>query len=87
MAAAVDAPTTEIPADELEEGIEAFVLFERVGLAKSRGAARRLIEGGGAYVGERKVSDFSERITGDMAEEGKIVLRAGKKNYHLVVIV
>ena len=82
-----DAPTSDLPAGELDEGVEAFDLFHRVGLAKSRGEARRLIEGGGGYVNGRKVPSFSDRITGDDARDGIITLRAGKKKYHLVRIV
>ena len=79
-------PSTDIAAAEFEEGIEAFDLFHRVGLAKSRGAARRLIEGGGAYVNGRKVVSFNERFSIADAEDGQLILRSGKKNYHLVRI-
>jgi tyrosyl-tRNA synthetase len=80
-------PSTDIAAAELEEGIEAFDLFHRVGLAKSRGAARRLIEGGGAYVNGRKVASFNERLSIAEAEDGQLTLRSGKKKYHLVRII
>jgi tyrosyl-tRNA synthetase len=77
-------PTTDIRSADLEDGIEAFDLFHRVGLAKSRGAARRLIEGGGAYVNGRKIASFNERLTVADAEDGQLTLRSGKKNHHLV---
>ncbi len=80
-------PSTDIAAIEFEEGIEAFDLFHRVGLAKSRGAARRLIEGGGAYVNGRKVGSFNKRFSIAEAEDGQLTLRSGKKNYHLVRII
>ncbi len=76
-----DAPTAVLPAAELAAGIEAFDLFHRVGLAKSRGEARRLIEGGGAYVGGRALKAFNERVSAADASEGRILLRAGKKKY------
>lgn len=79
-----DAPTAALPAAELAAGIEAFDLFHRVGLAKSRGEARRLIEGGGAYVGGRQVAAFNERITDAAAQDGRILLRAGKKKHLLL---
>ena len=82
-----EAPTAEIPAAELAEGIEAFDLFQRVGLAKSRGEARRLIEGGGAYVGGRAVAAFNDRVTAADAADGRILLRAGKKKYLLLRLV
>ena len=79
-----DAPTASMPAAELAAGIEAFDLFHRVGLAKSRGEARRLIEGGGAYVGGRQIAAFNERIGVADAADGRILLRAGKKKYLLL---
>ncbi len=80
-------PCFEIPAAELLNGVEAFDLFHRVGLAKSRGEARRLIEGGGAYVGGRSVAACAERITVADAKDGRILLRAGKKKYLLIRLV
>jgi tyrosyl-tRNA synthetase len=79
------APSAELPAAALSgEGLEAFDLFHRVGLAKSRGEARRLIEGGGAYVGGRQVAAFNERVSAADAAEGRILLRVGKKKYLLL---
>jgi len=83
-AALRDAPTLELPAAVLAGGVEAFDLFHRVGLAKSRGEARRLIEGGGAYVGGRQVRAFNESITSADAKDGRILLRVGKKKYLLL---
>lgn len=82
-----DAPTAELSAAELAAGVEAFDLFHRVGLAKSRGEARRLIEGGGAYVGGRQVAAFNERIGAADAPDGRILLRAGKKKYLLLRLI
>ena len=86
-AALRDAPTVELPAAELAGGVEAFDLFHRVGLAKSRGEARRLIEGGGAYVGGRQVGAFNERVSAADAAAGRILLRVGKKKYLLIRLV
>jgi len=80
-------PAVDFPAAELNAGCEAFDLFHRVGLAKSRGEARRLIEGGGAYVGGRQVASFNERVGAADAADGRILLRAGKKKYLLVRLI
>jgi tyrosyl-tRNA synthetase len=82
-----DAPTLELPAAELAAGVEAFDLFHRVGLAKSRGEARRLIEGGGAYVNGRQVAAFNERIGAAEARDGRVLLRAGKKKHLLLRLI
>ena len=74
-----DAPTVDFPAAELAAG-GGFDLFHRVGLAKSRGEARRLVEGGGAYVGGRQVLAFNERVSAADAAAGRILLRVGKRS-------
>ena len=78
-------PTTELPAGELETGILAPELFERVGLCRSRSEARRLIEQGGAWVNDRQIGSVDERLTSADLEQGALLLRAGKKRYHRVL--
>jgi tyrosyl-tRNA synthetase len=69
---------------ELIEGIPAFRLFHMVGLAGSRGSARRLIEQGGGYVNGRRLESFDEIVKDNDLKDGQIVLRAGKKRYHRI---
>jgi tyrosyl-tRNA synthetase len=78
-------PTTEIPAVELEAGIPAPELFERVGLSRSRSEARRLIEQGGAWVNDRQVGSVDELVSSAQLDQGALLLRAGKKRYHRVL--
>ncbi len=86
-AALADAPTFDLPVAALAGGVEAFDLFHRVGLARSRSEARRLIEGGGAYVGGRQVAACTESITLADARDGRILLRVGKKKHLLLRLV
>jgi tyrosyl-tRNA synthetase len=79
-------PTTEIAASELAAGFLAPELFQRVGLCRSRSDARRLIEQSGAYVNDEPVSSVDELITAGHLADGAILLRAGKKRYHRVVV-
>ena len=69
---------------ELKTGIPAFRLFHMVGLAGSRGSARRLIEQGGGYVNGKRLESFDEVVTDKDLQDGQIVLRAGKKRYHRI---
>ncbi len=78
-------PTTTVPRSRLEAGIPATQLFAETGLAPSVSAARRLIQQGGAYVGEQRVDDISAVVTAEALQDGEILLRAGKKSYHRVV--
>jgi tyrosyl-tRNA synthetase len=77
-------PTTFLDAERLESGIPAFELFAETGLCASRGAARRLIEQGGAYVNEERVGRFDARIAMDQLTSDGIILKAGKKKIHRI---
>ncbi len=82
-----EVPTTEVPAADIETGIGLVDLVMRTGLAESKAAARRLIEGGGVYVyNERQNSPQRTLASADLKWEGAILLRTGKKNFHLAVI-
>lgn len=82
-AAIADLPTVELSIPE--EGIDAVSLFVQAGLCKSNGEARRLIQGGGAYCGEERVSDFAKRILPSDFRDGALLIKAGKKNVKRVV--
>lgn len=83
----VSVPRTYIEPADLKAGIPAFKLFHGVGLATSGGAARRLIEQGGAYVNGNRVETFDQLITdNDINAEDSIVLRSGKKRFHQVKV-
>jgi tyrosyl-tRNA synthetase len=79
-------PSTEVNALELEGGIGAPELFQRVGLCRSRSEARRLIQQGGAYVNDEPLDDVDAVIGAECLQDGVILLRAGKKRYHRVVV-
>ncbi len=77
-------PSTEIGRAELEAGIDLAGLLVQTRLAASRAEARRLLQSGGVYV--NNVRQAAEARVGpqSLASESFIVLRSGKKNYHLV---
>ena len=79
------APRTAIKLSELEEGLGLIDMLVKTGLAQGRGAAKRLIKQGGAYLNNEVVKSLERGLgTEDLASEHFIVLRAGKKNYHLL---
>jgi tyrosyl-tRNA synthetase len=80
-----DVPSTALPIDELDgEGIGVVDLVVRVALAPSRSEARRLVQSGGIYVNNRRVSDPQARVTRDQAIGGRLLLlRKGQKQNHL----
>jgi len=74
-------PTHKIPAQRLEAGILAIDLFVESGLCPSKSEARRLIQQGGAFVNEGKVTDLETKLDTSFLQEGILLLRAGKKRY------
>ena len=81
----VSVPESYVEAEKLRAGIPAFKLFHTAGLASSGGAARRLIEQGGAYVNGRRIDSFDFLITDrEMNDANAIILRSGKKRFHKI---
>jgi tyrosyl-tRNA synthetase len=83
-----DVPSTVMSRDELSgEGVGYLDLCTRTGLAASNGEARRLIRQGGLFINNERVEDENGRITAEKGIGGELlVLRKGKKSYHLVQI-
>lgn len=81
-----DVPSSRQPKSTLEGDGKALVeMLAESGLAASKGAAKRLVRDGGAYVNNRRVTDERARLTHDDLLHGHLlVLRAGQKKYHLV---
>jgi tyrosyl-tRNA synthetase len=84
---AADMPQTAIARQRLSTGVSAVDLLVEAGLAASRSAARRLIEQGGASLNGIRLSDSDVLITDADVQDGAVILRAGKKRYHRVVVV
>ena len=88
LAVFADVPSTELPADALGEGIGIVDLLARVQLAPSKGEARRLVQSGGVYLNNRRLSDPQSRVTREQAIGGRLfVLRKGQRQNHLVKLV
>jgi len=79
-----DLPTVEMPAADFGDGLPAWSLFHKAGLAPSNGEARRLIRGGGAKINDEKVDDENATVAASVAVDGIIKLSAGKKRHALV---
>ena len=81
-------PRSTLNAEVLKAGIPAFKLFHQVGLANSGGAARRLIQQGGAYINGARVESIDYMVTSaDLDDQHTIVLRSGKKRYHKIELL
>lgn len=81
-----DVPSRELEPARLEgEGLNIVDALVEAGLAKSKSEARRTVDGGGAYVSNRRISDNKAILTKEhLASETVMVLRSGKKKYALL---
>ncbi len=84
-----DVPSTELEKSKLDG--EGFTLGDALvvsGLAPSKGEAKRLVQGGGVCVNNRRVSEARQAITAsDLIDGQLLVLRKGAKHYHLIKVV
>ncbi len=81
-----DVPSSSLPRERFEGGgVSLRDLVALAGLASSRGEARRLIQGGGIALSNRRVSDARYGVKLDHAVDGRVVvLRRGAREYRLV---
>ena len=78
-------PQSTITKQELEKGITLVELFVKTGLCSSKGQSRRLLQQGGGYCNDSRVVK-DRGITINDFHDGHLMLRAGKKRYHRVVL-
>jgi tyrosyl-tRNA synthetase len=77
-------PTIDVARSELATGVGIVDLLART-VADSKGAARRLVTQGGAYVNNRRITQIEHQITLEhLATETMLIVRGGKKDYCLV---
>jgi len=83
-----DVPSSSLTKEQLSgSGIGLVDLLAESGALKSKGEARRTIQEGGIYLNNRRVVDLSQTVTTANLLEGRfLIVRRGKKNYHLVKV-
>ena len=78
-----DMPTTTVAASELTDGCMGLLpLLVKTGLAPSIGEARRLVQQGGITVNDAKITDVKTQV----AIDGEVILKKGKKTFHKVTL-
>lgn len=82
-----DIPTSTYSEQQFSEGIDLITLLVDGKLATSRSDARRTIVQGGVTVNDEKVTEFDRIFTAkDFNEEQALLIKKGKKAYHLYKI-
>jgi len=78
-----EAPSSTVSRAQLDSMDMLSLLATTV--SKSKGEARRLVQGGGIYVDNERLSAETMPVRETkLSENGFIVIRSGKKNYHVV---
>ncbi|HWE65923.1 MAG TPA: tyrosine--tRNA ligase [Acidimicrobiales bacterium] len=85
LAVTEDAPSSEVTRAEITQGLPLVDALERAGLVKSKGEARRTIEGGGAYVNNVRQSEVTRALgPPDLLHDRYLVLRKGRRDVHVL---
>lgn len=80
---AEDAPSTTLSRGDVLQPLVSVLVA--AGMQKSKGAARRLIQNGGVYINNAKVTEQDAAVgEGDLIEGRLLLLAAGKKNKMVV---
>ncbi|MBQ2834406.1 MAG: tyrosine--tRNA ligase [Clostridia bacterium] len=79
-------PTTELTRDQLASDARVTTLLVASKIAASSSAARRLIQGGGVAVNDQKITDVGAVVTEEMFAGDGLMLRSGKKKFHLFTL-
>lgn len=79
-------PTSSFNKVDVVDKMFVVDLFCDAGLCKSKSDARRLIKQGGAYINGERLGSFEQVASAGDVNDGEILLRAGKKKYHKIIL-
>ena len=84
-----EVPSSQTPRQPILAGsISVLDLLVSGDMAKSKGEARRAVAEGGIYINNRRVTDPAQTVSpADVLDSQFILLRKGKKTYHLVKVI
>ena len=78
-------PSTVVCKSTIEAGIGVLDLLLEAKLIPSKGEGRRLITQGGISIDSEKVTDPAMVVTMDLFNDGKIIVKKGKKVFHKII--
>ena len=80
-----DAPSSELARSRLDAGVPLVDLLAETGLVASKSAARQAVTQGGVSVNGEREPDLDRRLgPPDVLAGGFVVLKRGKRSYHVV---
>lgn len=77
-------PSTFFHSADFQNGMEVLALLKSTGLISSTSEGRRLIEQGGIMIQGEKITDVKHIILLDAFENNQLMIKKGKKVFHLV---
>ncbi|NYB75006.1 tyrosine--tRNA ligase [Sedimentibacter hydroxybenzoicus DSM 7310] len=80
-------PATDLTADELGDGMTVIDLMIKANLIKTKSEGRRLIEQSGVSVNDNIVDDIAATVSKSDFEDGKLMIKKGKKTYHRIKLI
>ena len=79
-------PSTTLDASNFSGGMDIISLLSACSLIATKSEGRRLIQDGGIYLNNQRVTAIDQMIGLNDFEDNKLLLRKGKKVYHQVII-
>ena len=77
----------DMPVKEIDKNVQTVMdVMVLTGLTKSKGEARRLIEGGGVSIGDKKLTPADFDLTEEVKASGEFILHKGKKVHYRIVL-
>lgn len=80
-------PSRTMARAELQKGMGVLDFFVFSGLVPTKSEARRLVQQGGATIGETRIQDEKTIVGLSFEKDGAIMLRAGKKRVMRIIVV
>lgn len=83
-------PQVEISAQELnnaENAIDLLSVITKEVIFKSKGEARRMLQGGGVSINKAKIEDMEAKPSINLLQNKYFLVQKGKKNYYLITVV
>jgi len=77
-------PATTVSEGELQAGIPILDALTLTKLCPSKSEARRLVQQGGVTVNGEKITALEHKLQEVDLQDGKIIVRKGKKDYHAI---
>jgi len=79
-------PSSSYVTGDVVDCLSVIDLFTQTQLCRSKSDARRLVKQGGAYINGERVLSFDQMVSNEDVAGGEIMLRAGKKKYHKIIL-